>query len=260
MTPEAFVEFLGQHKASAILRTAHGAQALEAMRCVLRAGFRVCEFTLTVPGALQHISTLSREHPDAVFGAGTVLDASQAREAVAAGARFLVSPVVDEEVIGAAHELGVAVIPGCQTPTEMLRAHAAGAQLIKLFPMPGSGPAYVQACLGPLPFLKIVPTSGVDGGNVGDFFASGAFAVGYVAPLFPQDGLHEHIGSEEVAVRRAVEKCRQRLLLRERRRPFLHQVGKQVVVKRGEGAVDLESLFVEGPWTVLPSPPVLHHG
>ena len=104
--------------------------------------------------------------------------------AVEQGARFLVSPVVDEAVIEEAVRLGVAMMPGTHTPTEMLRAHRAGAQLQKLFPAPGLGPAYVQACLGPLPFLKIVPTNGADATNAAAWLAAGAHAMGFVAPLF----------------------------------------------------------------------------
>ena len=92
--------------------------------------------------------------------------------------------MVDEAVIEEAGRLGVAVMPGTHTPTEMLRAHRAGAQLQKLFPAPGIGPAYVSACLGPMPFLRIVPTSGVTAENAAAYLKAGAFAVGFVAPLF----------------------------------------------------------------------------
>ena len=100
------------------------------------------------------------------------------------GAGFLVSPVVDEAVISAARELGVAVMPGTHTPTEMLRAHRAGAQLCKLFPAPAGGPVWVRSVLGPMPYLKIVPTNGVDEHNAADWLAAGAFATGFVATLF----------------------------------------------------------------------------
>jgi Entner-Doudoroff aldolase len=119
-----------------------------------------------------------------VVGAGTVLTAQDAEDAVAHGARFLVSPVVDEEVIEAARRLGVAAIPGCATPTEMLRAWRAGAPLQKLFPAPGPGPAWVKATLAPLPFLRIVPTNGVTAENARAWLDAGAFALGFVAPLF----------------------------------------------------------------------------
>jgi len=157
------------------------------MEAALVGGFEVIEFTLTTPGALDLIGEFSRR-PGIVVGAGTVLTDDDARLAVEAGARFLVSPVVDETVIDAAKTLGVAMMPGTHTPTEMLRAHRAGAQLQKLFPAPGIGAPYVKACLGPMPFLRIVPTSGVNETNAATYLQAGAFAVGFVAPLFdPHD-------------------------------------------------------------------------
>jgi Entner-Doudoroff aldolase len=183
MTPDAFVDFLGVQRASAILRTDEPDVAAPAMEAAVRAGFRVIEFTLTTPNVLDRIRDFSGRD-DLVVGAGTVLTSDEAKAAVDAGARFLVSPVVDEEVIAAAQSLGVAMMPGTHTPTEMLRSHRAGAQLQKLFPAPAGGPAYVRACLGPLPFLRIVPTNGVDATNVGAFLDAGAFAAGFVTPLF----------------------------------------------------------------------------
>jgi 2-dehydro-3-deoxyphosphogluconate aldolase/(4S)-4-hydroxy-2-oxoglutarate aldolase len=92
--------------------------------------------------------------------------------------------VVDEAVIRSANELGVASMPGTHTATEMLRAYRADATFCKLFPAPSSGPAYLKAILGPLPFLKIVPTSGVDQFNAAEWITAGAFGVGFVASLF----------------------------------------------------------------------------
>jgi len=182
-TVDDFVRLLAEERATAILRTADGALARPAMEAVVRGGFRVVEFTLTVPGAFDLIEEFAQQ-PDLVVGAGTVLTVAEAREAVRRGARFLVSPVTDEAIIAEASALGVASIPGAFTPGELLRAHRAGAPLQKLFPAPAGGPSYVRACLGPLPFLRIVPTSGVDERNAAEFLAAGAFAVGFVAPLF----------------------------------------------------------------------------
>lgn len=190
MQIDDLVSLLAEERASAILRTSIEQAAGPAMEAAVRAGFRMVEFTLTTPGALDRIGELARRH-DVVVGAGSVLTVTQAREAVEAGARFLVSPVVDEAVIEAAASLGVAAMPGCHTPTEMLRAHRAGAPLQKLFPAPGDGPAYVRACLGPMPFLRIVPTHGVDAGNAAAHLAAGAFALGFVAPLFDATELAE---------------------------------------------------------------------
>ena len=186
MRPEEFLAFLETRRASAILRTPIADAAKPAMEAAVRGGFEVIEFTLTTPGALELIGEFAGR-PGIVVGAGTVLTTEDADRAVEAGARFLVSPVVDELVIDAAKSLGVAVMPGNHPPTEMLRAYRAGAQLQKLFPAPGIGAPYVKACMGPMPFLRIVPTSGVDDSNAAEYLAAGAFAVGFVAPLFDPD-------------------------------------------------------------------------
>lgn len=187
MTPDDFVTLFGHEKASVILRTDLPEAVEPAMNAAVTAGFRIIEFTLTVPDVYDHIRAFAARE-NVVVGAGTVLTPAQANEAVEAGARFLVSPVVDEAVIAEATRLGVAMMPGTMTPTEMLRAHRAGAQLQKLFPAPETGPKHVKAILGPMPFLKIVPTSGVHLNNVASFLKAGAHAVGFVAPLFdPND-------------------------------------------------------------------------
>jgi len=158
------------------------------MEAAVRGGFRIVEFTLTIPGALDLVDEFSRRK-DLIVGAGTVLTADEARLAVTRGAQFLVSPVMDAEMIALGRSLDVAFIPGCHTPTELLAAHRAGAPLQKLFPAPGIGPAYVRACLGPLPFLKIVPTQGVDATNARAWLDAGAFAVGFTQALFEADDL-----------------------------------------------------------------------
>ena len=183
MDTEQFTDLLRQEKASAILRTDNQEKAALAMQAAIRGGFSVCEFTLTVPGALELIQEFAKDG-DVVVGAGTVLTPDDARRAVDAGASFIVSPVVDEAVIRAASELGVASFPGTYSATEMLRAHQAGATFCKLFPAPYGGPDYVRAILGPLPFLKIFPTNGVDQHNAGDWLRAGVFGVGFVASLF----------------------------------------------------------------------------
>ncbi len=183
MDIQTFTELMGREKASAILRTDSQEKAALAMEAAVRAGFRVIEFTLTVPGVYELIEDFSKRE-DLVVGAGTVLDPDQAERAVQAGAVYLVSPVVDPEVITAGTRLGVATMPGTHTATEMLHAHRAGATFCKLFPAPAGGPDYVKAILGPMPFLKIVPTNGVDHHNAAAWIAAGAFGVGFVASLF----------------------------------------------------------------------------
>lgn len=187
MTPDSFVDYFGRKKASAILRTDNQEKAALAMEAAIRGGFSVIEFTLSIPGAYELVQDFSARE-GLVVGTGTVLDETQAQKSVEAGARFLVSPVVDPVVISAANQLGVASMPGTHTPTEMLRAHRAGAQLCKLFPVPAGGPAWSRSVLGPMPWLKIVPTNGVDEFNAAEWLAAGVYALGFVNPLFvPED-------------------------------------------------------------------------
>jgi Entner-Doudoroff aldolase len=186
LTPQAFVAHFGQLRASAILRTPLADAAGPAMEAAVRGGFAILEFTLTTPGALDLIRGFSRREGLTV-GAGTVLTPDDAAAAVEAGAGFIVSPVVDDEVIEAAGQLNVAMMPGCATPTEMLKAHRLGAPLQKLFPQ--QDPVWVRQTLGPLPFLRIVPTSGVHLNNCAAYFKAGAFAVGFVNTLFDGNDL-----------------------------------------------------------------------
>lgn len=176
-------ELFATHRASAIVRTDDRDAAERAMRSAIDGGFRIVEFTLTTPGAMELVRSFGRE-PDLTVGAGTVLTRDEARRAVDAGARFLVSPVTDPEVIGAATDLGVPMLAGTYTPTDMLGAYRAGAGYQKLFPLPGDPEAYIRACLGPMPFLRIVPTSGVTEHNAATLLRAGAHAVGFVGSLF----------------------------------------------------------------------------
>ena len=179
---EETLALIGKERCSAILRVNDQEIAREAMEAAVRAGFRIVEFTLTTPGALELIAEFAAR--DLLVGAGTVLTEEQARAAVKAGARFLVSPIMDPAIIRKSHELGALAIPGTSTPTEMWQARHAGAEIVKLFPAHEKGPAYVRACLGPLPELRIFPTSGVIAENTLEFLRAGSFGVGFVAPLF----------------------------------------------------------------------------
>jgi Entner-Doudoroff aldolase len=210
LSPDAFIDRFGKERASAILRTDDQDKAARAMEAAVRGGFTIIEFTLTTPGVYELVRSFAQRE-GLVVGTGTVMDEHQARQSVTAGARFLVSPVVDEAVIAVARELGVACMPGCHTPTEMLRAHRAGAQLCKLFPAPAGGPAWVRSVLAPMPYLKIVPTNGVDEGNAGEWMAAGAHAVGFVASLFePADLAEGRWDAIESRARRCLAAARSR--------------------------------------------------
>jgi Entner-Doudoroff aldolase len=181
------LEILARERCSAILRTPHGEQAAGAMRAAVEGGFRVVEFTLNTPGALELVAEFAQE-PELCVGAGTVLDLAGAEAARNAGARFLVSPHTDVALVEYAVRHDLVFVPGGATPSEMLAAHRAGAPVVKLFPGPADGPAWVRALLGPLPFLRIWPTSGVTLANAADFLRAGALGVGFVNCLFePED-------------------------------------------------------------------------
>ncbi|MCY1057204.1 bifunctional 4-hydroxy-2-oxoglutarate aldolase/2-dehydro-3-deoxy-phosphogluconate aldolase [Nannocystis sp. SCPEA4] len=203
----AFTAALAQHRAVAIMRASSRDHAAAAMWTAVEAGFRVVEFTVTTPGAMSLVAEFARDARLTV-GVGTVMDPETAGEAVRAGARFLVSPVLDERVVACARALGVAAVPGCFTPTELWRAHAAGAAAQKLFPAPGDVAAFVRSVLGPLPFLTLVPTNGVDAANAAAVLQAGAVGVGFTTPLFAptlvQSGDLAAIGERATALLAAV--------------------------------------------------------
>jgi len=179
----ATLDTMARYCVSAIVRSKDGERAGNAMEAAVAGGFRLIEFTLNTPGALDMIRSFSARD-DLLVGAGTVLTVEDASAAVAAGARFLVSPVMDPRVIEVAGNLGVVSVPGTYTPTEMMAAHRCGADLVKLFPGTADVPGRVSRILGPLPFLRLFPTSGVTLDNYQAVLAAGAFGVGFVASLF----------------------------------------------------------------------------
>ena len=181
------VDAFRESRVTAIIRTKSADLAAKAMEAAVRGGIRILEFTWTTPGAVELVREFARR-PELIVGAGTILRTEDAEIAVRAGAQFLVSPVVDERIIDAALAANVTPMPGCATPTEMWRAYERGAPMQKLFPM-GNGPAEISAILAPLPFLKIVPTNGVDLTNVAAYLQAGAWSCGLVASLFPADAM-----------------------------------------------------------------------
>ena len=155
----------------------------EKLRAVIDAigegGIRALEVTMTVPGAIELIRQLAPTLPSGfVLGAGTVLDAETAARVIDAGAQFIVSPVSRPSIIQAAHAHGVPAMPGCFTPTEILDAWDAGADVVKVFPATSLGPSFFKDVRGPLPHVKLMPTGGVTLDNAGDWIRAGAVAVG----------------------------------------------------------------------------------
>lgn len=189
----------------AVLR-AHDVQGLTQVAQALHAGgVRALEITLTTPGAVNGIAELSRAGEGMLIGAGTVLDAAAARSVMDAGARFVVSPTLEPDVIRVCRERDVPCIPGAFTPTEMLAAWRAGAPLVKLFPAAVLGPGFVRDVLAPLPFLRIVPSGGVTLESAGDWIRAGCAAVSVGSALLgaPLGELTARARAYVVAVRAA---------------------------------------------------------
>ena len=145
---------------------------------LLDQGLDVLEIALTTPGALRAVEHLAARHPDALIGAGTVLDAPSARAAILVGARFLVSPSLSHEVLAMGHRYGAPTICGALTATEIESALSAGADLIKLFPAAQVGAEYLKAVRAALPQVPIVPTGGVNAENARSWLDAGAVALG----------------------------------------------------------------------------------
>jgi 2-dehydro-3-deoxyphosphogluconate aldolase / (4S)-4-hydroxy-2-oxoglutarate aldolase len=168
----------------AIIRMPDPAALRAVVDALAEGGVRALEVTMTVPRAIELIAEIAPTLPrDFLFGAGTVLDADTVRRAVGAGAQFIVSPVFRREVVSAAHDSGVPVMPGCFTPTEILDAWDMGADLVKVFPATSVGPGYLKDIRGPLPQVKLMPTGGVSLDNAGDWLRAGAVAVGVGSAL-----------------------------------------------------------------------------
>ncbi len=142
-------------------------------------GVRAMEVTMTVPGAVELIRQLAPAMPSGfLLGAGTVTDADTAARVIDAGAQFIVSPVFRREVVAACHRRDVPAMPGCFSPTEILDAWDAGADIVKVFPATALGPGYIKDVRAPLPQVKLMPTGGVTLDNAGDWIRAGAVAVG----------------------------------------------------------------------------------
>jgi len=162
----------------AIVRVTGTAPLVDVAEALVEGSIRALEFTLTSPGALEAIERCRARFGDGVvIGAGTVLEVTEAHRCLDAGAQFLVSPGLDAEVVAVARDGGALAIPGAMTPTEIVAAWRAGADVIKVFPARALGPRYVADVLAPLPHIPLMPTGGVDERNAADYLRAGAVAV-----------------------------------------------------------------------------------
>lgn len=180
----------------AIVRSGDRGHARELVAALIEGGARAVEVTMTTPGAL---SLLEEFRGQVLLGVGTVLSAGQVSEAAAVGARFIVTPNLDVDVVRHAQRHGLATLVGCATTTEIVEALSAGADMIKVFPAGNLGPEFLKAVHGPLPWAPLVPTGGVSISNAPEWLAAGAVALGIGGKLCE--------GTPEQVVQRVQELC-----------------------------------------------------
>ena len=185
-----------------VLRAESADQGFALAEAILEGGVDVLEVTMTVPGAVSLITRLVKEKPDILVGAGTVLDAESARACVGEGAKFIVSPAFDADTVAYCRHEEIAVLPGALTPTEVIAAWKAGADIIKVFPASAMGGAsYLRSLRAPLPEIKVIPTGGVSLATARDFLEAGAFALGIGADLVNTTAIKE--GNPELVTEQA---------------------------------------------------------
>jgi 2-dehydro-3-deoxyphosphogluconate aldolase/(4S)-4-hydroxy-2-oxoglutarate aldolase len=176
----------------AIVRVGSAREAVDVCTAVAKGGVRPIEITMTVPGAIDAIKEFkSAVKEEVLVGAGTVLDPETARACILAGAEFIVSPTLNLEVIKVCRRYSKIVVPGTFTPTEVLTAWEAGADIVKVFPASVGGPGYLKDILGPLPQVKLCPTGGVNLQTTPEFIKAGAVAVAAATSLVDKKALSE---------------------------------------------------------------------
>ncbi len=173
-------EVLGALRAErviALIRADSPAGLLGCAAALSEGGLNCIELTMTTPGAIAMTAEVARRMPHVVLGLGTVLDAGTAREGIAAGAQFIVTPIVRPDVVRACRESGVPVLCGALTPTEIYAAWELGADVVKIFPSDFLGPGYIKSIKAPFPNIELLPTGGVTPETAGEYLRAGAFAV-----------------------------------------------------------------------------------
>ena len=176
----------------AVIRMKDTNRLLKVIEAVRQGGVKSIEITMTVPGAIEIIRQLSTAVPPVVLiGAGTVVVEVIANQVIDAGAKFVVGPVLNLGVVSLCGKRDVPVMPGCYTPTEILTAWNAGADIIKVFPATSLGPKYFKDLRGPFPDIRLMPTGGVTIENVGEWIMAGACAVGVGSDLLDKKAIDE---------------------------------------------------------------------
>ncbi len=196
------LETIKREKLVPVIRTNSTDEARQAVNILSKCGIKVFEVTLTVPNAVDLIAELNESNPDILIGAGTVLDKQNAGKCINAGAKFIVSPAFDAETVKFCREKNVAIMPGTITPTEILTAHNAGADCVKVFPCDIMGGAnYLKTLKTLFPHIEMMPTGGVSLDTIADFFNAGAIAVGVGTDLVDFKAMRE--GNLEIVAEKA---------------------------------------------------------
>lgn len=179
MSRDTVVKKISEVGVVAVIRADQGEVLADVTQALLEGGVTAIEVTFTVPKAHKVLEHVADRFGDQIqLGAGTVLDAETARVAILAGAQFLVAPIVDTATIELAHRYDKAIMPGALTPTEVVKAWQAGADVVKIFPSDLTGPGYLKALKGPLPQVRLMPTGGVNLDTAEAFLKAGACALG----------------------------------------------------------------------------------
>jgi len=176
-----------------VIRVSSAEEAIDVADAVREGGASFIEITMSVPGAIEVVKELTRKYKDGIIiGAGTILDPETGRAALLAGAQFIVTPALNLDLIELAHRYSAVIVPGAATPTEILTAWTAGADMVKIFPAAQlGGPEYIKALRGPLPQILMVPTGGVNIQNAGAFIKAGATALGAGGELVDKKAVKE---------------------------------------------------------------------
>jgi 2-dehydro-3-deoxyphosphogluconate aldolase/(4S)-4-hydroxy-2-oxoglutarate aldolase len=179
MTRQQILSFITDIGIVPVVRTATAEGAIKAIEAIYRGGVRAAEITMTVPGAIRALEKVADQFGDKiVLGAGTVLDPETARACMLAGAQFFVTPSLKLSTIEMVKRYSKVICPGALTPTEVVTAWEAGADIVKIFPCGNvGGPKYIKALRGPFPHIDMIPTGGVNLETTGDFLKAGACAV-----------------------------------------------------------------------------------
>jgi 2-dehydro-3-deoxyphosphogluconate aldolase/(4S)-4-hydroxy-2-oxoglutarate aldolase len=193
MNREKIVKEILKRKAVAVLRVKEEEKLQRVIEAIYSGGVSVIEITMTVPNAIQLIEQMNEKlDKNIIIGVGSVLNSKTAEEAIEAGAKYVVSPILKKEIIDTSHKFDIPAMPGCFTPSEIQTAFEWGADIVKVFPADVVGMEFFKAILAPMPHLKLMPTGGVSLTNAGEWLKAGACAVGIGSALLDKKAIQEN--------------------------------------------------------------------